>query len=205
MSVSCWIPWYSTGLRGSGSNHFEALSVSVPERRLVRMGAGLRFKGSIYPQLFVRMYAPNAAVIALGIARGALDSFKQLARSKPGTVGQPGIGTQPTVHALVARAEMRLQAARLILHEASVDTQAALTAEGDISESRALRNRLVGAHVAAEATDVVSGLYTAGGSTSVYQGHSLDRALRDVHTANQHVSVGPANFAMAGRHLLEAE
>jgi hypothetical protein len=80
-----------------------------------------------------------------------------------------------------------------------------LNADGDISESRALSNRLIGAHVAAEATDVVSGLYTAGGSTSVYQGSTLDRALRDVHTANQHVSVGPNNFAASGKYLLENE
>lgn len=80
-----------------------------------------------------------------------------------------------------------------------------LAAEGDISESRAFANRLVASHVAAEATDVVSGLYTAGGSTSVYQGQELDRALRDVHTANQHVSTGPNNFALVGGRLLEAE
>ena len=79
-----------------------------------------------------------------------------------------------------------------------------LNADGDISESRALNNRLVAAQVAAEATDVVSGLYTAAGSTSVYQGDRIERALRDVHTANQHVSVGPANFASSGRHVLRA-
>jgi alkylation response protein AidB-like acyl-CoA dehydrogenase len=197
--------WYSTGLRGTGSNHFEARNMSVPARRMVAIGSGLRFTGSIYPQLIVRMFAPNAAVVSLGVALGALAAFKELARSKPGTVGQPGIGAQPTVHALIARSEIRLQAARLALHEASVDTQAMLTSEHDISEPRALSNRLVGTYVAAEATDVVSSLYTAAGSTSVYQGNPLDRALRDVHTANQHVSSGPNNFAMVGSHLLNAD
>jgi len=194
--------WFSTGLRGSGSHHFKAENVFVPAHLRASMTSGRQIAGSIYPEVYVRMLSPNHAAVGLGVALGALDAFKDLAGTKPGSRGQPPIGEQQTVHALIGRSEVRLTAARLSLHEASADTDDELRTTGDISEERFLLNRLTGAHVAAEATDVVSQLYTAAGSTAVYQSNRLDRALRDVHTVNQHVSTSPANFAHAGRHLL---
>jgi hypothetical protein len=115
------------------------------------------------------------------------------------------LGEQQIIHALVGRSEIRLRAAHLAVLDASAATQAQLDAEGNISMERFMLNRLAGAHVAAEATAVVSDLYTAAGSSSVYQSSRLDRALRDVHTVNQHLSAGPANFALAGRFLLSGE
>ncbi|HEU0074717.1 MAG TPA: acyl-CoA dehydrogenase family protein [Dehalococcoidia bacterium] len=196
--------WYSTGLRGSGSHHIQAENVFVPEHRRFSLTSGRRISGSIYPEVYVRMLSPNHAAVGLGVALGALDAFKQLARSKPASRGQPPLSDQGAVHALIGRSEVRLHAARLALHDASVQTQEQLASAGDLLEERFLLNGLVSAHVAAEATDVVSQLYTAGGSTSLYQTNRLDRALRDVHTANQHLSTGPANFAQGGKYLLTA-
>ena len=196
--------WYSTGLRGSGSHHIQAENVFVPDHRRFSLTSGRRISGSIYPKQYVRMLSPNHAAVGLGVALGALDAFKELARNKPASRGQPPLAEQPTIHALVACSEIRLRAARLALHEASADSQALLEAEDDIPDERFWMNRLVSAYVAGEATSVVSDLYTAAGTSSVYQSSRLDRALRDVHTANQHISTGPANFAQTGKHLLSA-
>jgi alkylation response protein AidB-like acyl-CoA dehydrogenase len=197
--------WYSTGLRGSGSHHIQAEKVFVPDHRLARVDAPPRIAHSIYPHQYVRVLSPNHAAVGLGVALGALDAFKELARTKPGSRGNPPLGEQQIIHALVGRSEIRLRAAHLAVLDASAATQAQLDAEGNISMERFMLNRLAGAHVAAEATAVVSDLYTAAGSNSVYQSSRLDRALRDVHTVNQHLSAGPANFALAGRFLLSGE
>jgi alkylation response protein AidB-like acyl-CoA dehydrogenase len=190
--------WYSTGLRGSGSNHIRAENVFVPDRRRFSFTSGRRISGSIYPEVYVRMLSPNHAAVGLGVALGALDAFKALARTKPGSRGQPPLSEQPTIHALVGRSEMRLRAARLALHEASADSQALLDTQGDVTEEQFLMNRLVSAQVAAEATSVVGDLYTAAGSSSLYQTSRLSRPAGCAHGQPAHLH-GAGEFRPDGQ------
>jgi alkylation response protein AidB-like acyl-CoA dehydrogenase len=45
-------------------------------------------------------------------------------------------------------------------------------------------------------------MYEAGGGTSVYARHPLQRHFRDIHVATQHIMVGPASTSLVGRVLL---
>ena len=54
-----------------------------------------------------------------------------------------------------------------------------------------------------ECLAVVEQLYAIAGSAALYTERStLDRRLRDMHAMNQHVVIGVANYAVAGRVLL---
>ena len=48
-------------------------------------------------------------------------------------------------------------------------------------------------------------IYKAAGGAAVYQKGSLDRCLRDILTANQHVVATARTYEMAGRLLLGLE
>jgi alkylation response protein AidB-like acyl-CoA dehydrogenase len=52
---------------------------------------------------------------------------------------------------------------------------------------------------AATAVDIV---YTAAGARANYRSSPLQRALRDVHAATQHMGTAPQQFESAGRMLL---
>ncbi|HJQ55670.1 MAG TPA: hypothetical protein VJ890_02110 [Vineibacter sp.] len=52
---------------------------------------------------------------------------------------------------------------------------------------------------AAQAVDLV---YEAGGGSSIYATTPLERCLRDIRTASQHVSMATANYEVVGRVLL---
>jgi indole-3-acetate monooxygenase len=53
------------------------------------------------------------------------------------------------------------------------------------------------------ATQAVDLMFSAGGSASVYANTGLERCLRDIRTAGQHVVVVPSNYGMVGQALLD--
>ena len=65
--------------------------------------------------------------------------------------------------------------------------------------------RLAAAHAAAGAAEAVQLCYRSAGSTAVWQGHPLERLLRDVNAAAQHYGISPVVYEAAGRVLLGRE
>jgi alkylation response protein AidB-like acyl-CoA dehydrogenase len=57
-------------------------------------------------------------------------------------------------------------------------------------------------HAAASARQVTELMYQAGGGSAVYSRGALDRCLRDVQAAAQHLGVSPINYELAGRLFL---
>jgi hypothetical protein len=58
---------------------------------------------------------------------------------------------------------------------------------------------------ATQARQAVDIVYRAGGASSVYASTFLERCLRDINTASQHITVMPTNFEVAGQLFLGAE
>ena len=48
-------------------------------------------------------------------------------------------------------------------------------------------------------------MFSAGGSASPYVSSGLERCLRDIHAAGQHITLAPANYQMAGQAFLGAD
>jgi alkylation response protein AidB-like acyl-CoA dehydrogenase len=61
---------------------------------------------------------------------------------------------------------------------------------------------LAGTHATHTAAAVVRTMYTEAGGSANYRRSPLQRALRDVHAATQHVGIGPHWFEEGGRLLL---
>ena len=52
------------------------------------------------------------------------------------------------------------------------------------------------------AIQTVDLMFSAGGSASLYASSRMERCLRDIRTAGQHVAVVPANYEMFGQASL---
>jgi indole-3-acetate monooxygenase len=75
--------WYTTGLRGTGSNDFVVNDVFVPEERTMSWrNPRVRRPGALYALPYV--FAAKVVAVPLGIARGALQAFKEMARKAEG-------------------------------------------------------------------------------------------------------------------------
>jgi hypothetical protein len=53
------------------------------------------------------------------------------------------------------------------------------------------------------ATEAVDLMFNAGRSASIYANSRLERCLRDIRTAGQHICVAPGNFEMVGQAFLD--
>ena len=195
--------WDTSGLRGTGSHDFVVDDVFVPAGRSFSL---FRSQHALAPyrSAFFGGLAAGVAAVALGIARAAIDAFVALARDKRPMGARRTIAERELVQLSVARAEARVRAARAFLLDA-VESAGATSATGEASiEQRALL-RLAACHAATEAAAAADLVYEAGGGSSIYASSPLGRCFRDVHTATQHVMVGPSAATLAGRILLGLE
>ena len=62
--------------------------------------------------------------------------------------------------------------------------------------------RLAAVHAFRACADAVDLCFEAGGGSSVYDGSTLQRAFRDVHTAGQHITLACTGYETVGRVLL---
>jgi alkylation response protein AidB-like acyl-CoA dehydrogenase len=109
-----------------------------------------------------------------------------------------GIAHRELVQLQVARAEAKVQSARAFLHQAMHDV-----GEGTLRARAMLR--LAASNAATESAAAVDLAYEAGGATSIYSKHPLQRHFRDVHVATQHLMVSSTSTILAGRVLLDVE
>jgi alkylation response protein AidB-like acyl-CoA dehydrogenase len=195
--------WYTTGLRGTGSHDFEVTDVFVPEAHHFPSLGGTAYQpGPLYHTTITNVWGPNVAAVALGIARDALDSFAELARSKRRTRNQTPLAERESFQEKLGEAESLLRSGRAFLLETVRDSWAVLSSGREISEEQAAVNRLATARAVLNAVHAVDAVFMAAGSSSMYATSRLDRCFRDVHMVTQHAVVAPANFALGGRFFL---
>jgi hypothetical protein len=64
---------------------------------------------------------------------------------------------------------------------------------------------LASTHAAAAAKQATELMFSAGGSASPYTSSGLERCVRDIHAACQHLTLAPPNYQMAGQALLGSD
>jgi alkylation response protein AidB-like acyl-CoA dehydrogenase len=193
--------WHSLGMRGTGSTHFTVKDAFVPEKRTFSVFTGRpQVKGALYNLGVLPMFAMSVTSVLPGIARAAIDSFIELAKAKTPTFSQTGLATRPTIHAEVARVEAMVQSARAFLYEVANEMMASVKAGKPVSEELEARRRLACANVGYSCTQAVDRLFALAGTTPIYSGHRLERCLRDIHTASQHLFVSPVWWEKTGQY-----
>lgn len=110
--------WSVSGLRGSGSHDIAVQDVFVPEERAVAYGTGKRYQsGPLYTFPIFGLLAVSVASVATGMARGAIDVFIELAKTKRLTGSRRLINQRAAVQLQVAQAEALLRAGRAFMFQ----------------------------------------------------------------------------------------
>ena len=112
---------------------------------------------------------------------------------------------QPMVQADMGHAEAHLRAGRALLTETVRDTWTAVTTLGTLTLDQRAALRIAATHTIRLAVQVVDIAYNAGGATSIYDGHPLQRAFQDIHVISQHIQSRYAHYELVGRHWLGLE
>jgi indole-3-acetate monooxygenase len=198
--------WTVAGLRGTGSHDMAVHDATVPAARSVQFSTDpVRERGALYAFPIFSLLAFGIAAVALGIARGAVDEFRDIAREKIATGSRRVLAERGATQSEVARAEALIAASRDHLLARIDAAWRGVLAGKPIDVVERARLRLAATHAVRSAARAVDRMYDAAGGGAVYESGPLARRFRDVHVATQHVMVSPATYEMTGRVLLGLE
>jgi indole-3-acetate monooxygenase len=201
--------WDPLGMRGTGSHDVVADDVFVPESHTAPLVPdapnGPAFQGPLYRLGVLPVFWGNA-VVALGIARAAIDEGVELAKSKIPALMQARPVDRGVVQAHLARAEAKLCAARAYFYATLSDIWDSAVAGERPSIEQRVQAHLAASFAAEASAEVVDHIHAAVGSSGVREEqHRFARHFRDVHTISQHATCSAARFESMGQIMLGLE
>lgn len=195
--------WHTHGLRGSGSTHYRAEGVFIPEDQAMRIEPAL-FEGKepLYSSGF--NWVTTMAAVPLGTARRALDEAKIIIAAGKGGIPPQPLGKLQHVREVIGECETLHGAARAFLYAAANEFWAGLEAGTPAVE---VKGRLALANVNSfrMAAEVTRKLFDMMGAHAVFEGNPLERLARDALTLNQHMIIARPAFATYGAMMLGEE
>lgn len=194
--------WNVIGLSGTGSHDMEVDDLLVPRSRAISLVTDKpRIDAALYKFPVFGCLAVGIAAVSVGIARRAIDELVELAGGKTPMGSRKRLCDRGVVQVEIAQAEALQRSARSFLVETVGETYHEAERYGEISVRQRALLRLSACNAVRQARRAVDRMYEAGGGTSIYRSSPLQRCLRDVHAATQHLMVGSATMEMAGRVL----
>jgi alkylation response protein AidB-like acyl-CoA dehydrogenase len=194
--------WHTAGLRGTASNDFVLRDRFVPTHRTCWFTHAPTRPEPLYRLPAVAVFAAGIAAVPLGIARHAIALFTALAGAKTPTWQHALLREKAAAQLVVGQAEGLVRAGRAFLTETLRDAWATVSGGAALSWAQRGLLWLAGTQAATQAVQAVELLFTAAGASAVYASTGLERCLRDVRTAAQHLAVAPTNFELAGQLAL---
>ena len=143
--------------------------------------------------------------MALGIARGMLEDFVELARDKVPRGAKGTLRENNVIQSQVAQAEAKLRSSRAFLLCTLDEMWGEAGRTGHFSRAQSASLRLASTWAIHQARDVVSALYHAAGSTAIFDDNPFERRFRDMHTASQQSQGRPVHLETVGQILLGLE
>lgn len=210
--------WFTMGLAGTGSKTIVVDDQFVPTFRAVSFADMLSGNGpgtatnpsSLYRQPMLAVVPYCLVAPALGMARGALEAFKdQVAgRATRGAVagGNNKMSEFITVQMRVAEATASIDAAELMIHRDINDTLAVVDGGKPADVKLRMRNRLTHSFATRLLVQAVDAVFLAAGGSALGLQHPLQRFWRDIHAASAHISLNwDSVSAMYGQHVFGLE
>ncbi len=204
--------WDTAGMRGSGSHDVRMTERYVPPEHLLpfrSLGPSEMFENPTYRNPTHAIY--NKAAVALGVCRGALDSFIELAQEKTPWGAGSMLKDQAQVQYRIGEAQATLLAARTFV----LDTQDRLEAHLGPLPSQGGRLApewsffwpalLACAHAAQSCRQVVDMLNNTAGTTGSRMDSPLERQLRDAHQAANHALISYRHYEDLGKTFVGFE
>lgn len=194
-----------TGLRGTGScdcsveNHYLPQELSFVWDLLQPKPARGGVSYLLPPFAYV---AKEHGSVAIGGARRALDELIAIATTTRGTFRASRLDERQVVHRFIAEADIKLRAARALMHEryaALFDkvTAGRLPDGADIADVRAIC-----VHATDVAISVATMAYHFAGNTGLHHPNVIGRLLRDLNTAGIHQVMSDTAYENHGKFRL---
>ena len=200
--------WDVACLRGSGSHDVRTTGGHVPPHLA---DVGLVTFPAHHDNPVFRMPVPlrlayNKAAIALGVAKGTLAEFTNLAATKTPMLSTAPLRDRPVAQQRMGEGTATYRAARAYLMEAMTAVEDELHAGAPWPGAETTQNaRLACTHAANACMGVVDSITNAAGTSAIYMKSPLERKLRDAHGCATHRWVSHPLYGEIGRIYLGGE
>jgi alkylation response protein AidB-like acyl-CoA dehydrogenase len=197
--------WHVTGLRGTGSHDLRVEDIFVPTELTgsFAMPTGPRpERESLLARIpfMTALCIAQSPAVCLGIARRAIDEFRELAAGKERPFAQR-LSEQTESHVGLARAEALLRSGRSYWYQTIAALWESVTGGREVSLNERVNVRLAAMTVVENSVRAVDTTHRLAGSTAIFESCPMERCWRDVHTAAQHMQVQHGRWETAGRVL----
>jgi alkylation response protein AidB-like acyl-CoA dehydrogenase len=193
------------GLKGTGSCDFSVENYKLsPDLAFVwDLLAPKPLRGGIsylFPPF--SYVAKEHGSVAIGAARRALDELITIATTTRGMFRSSRLDERQVVHRFIAQADLKLRAARALMHERYLalydKVGAGQLPEGtDIADTRAIC-----VHATDVAIEVATMAYHFASTTGLHHPHVIGRLMRDLNTAGLHQVMSDTAYENHGKFRL---
>ena len=186
--------WFVAGLRGTGSKDLVVEGALVPEHRTLSLAhavagssPGAALHGApVYRAPFTSALGIALAGPALGIARGALDHYRERTRERVLTYGGAKLAEQMPMQIRLAEAAAEIECAELLTERVCRDLARGTRGELELDLAARARIRRDAAYVVRLCTRAVDRLFEASGAHGLFDASPIQRAFRDLHAMSAH-------------------
>ncbi len=203
--------WFTSGMRGTGSNTVHAHEVFVPDHHL-HWVPGLLTHEYATPfkdeALYRSAFIPVAALILvgpqLGLAQAALDYVIEKGHKRGIAYSEYELQRDaPTFQLAIAKAATLVDTAHLFAYRAAADIDDAAKADRTMTYAERARVRNDTGVAAESAREAIRVLCSAHGASSFSESSPMQRMWRDSEIASRHAVVAPEISALIyGRALM---
>jgi indole-3-acetate monooxygenase len=196
--------WHVAGLQGTGSLDFSVDGVFIPEELTYDLGSPAVRGGDLFRLGMPAFVSNEVPPFAIGLARRALDDMIELSTHTARFPGGPTVSERAVFHKELGRAETRIRAARAVHREAMAAAWESAVAGATPGEELQLAATTASVYAVETCADVVSDLFRYGGGRVLALTNPMQRHLRNVLAARQHLALSEESYETAGRFLLQS-
>jgi alkylation response protein AidB-like acyl-CoA dehydrogenase len=196
--------WHVAGLQGTGSLDFSVDGIFVPSELTYDLGTPAVRGGDLFRLGMPAFVSNEVPPLAIGLARRALDDMTELATHTARFPGGPTVSERAVFHKELGRAETRIRAARAVHREAMAAAWESAVAGTVPGEELQLAVTTASIYAVETCSDVVTDLFRYGGGRALALSNPMQRHLRNVLAARQHVALSEEHYETAGRFLLQS-
>lgn len=193
--------WEVLGMRGTGSHDLKVKDVFVPDEWTFVRGGAPSVEEPICQYPSIAYAAQVLAVVNLGVARAALNEVSRAA-GRASITGAPKMADRAYVRISIAKAEATLRSARAFFYEATDAAWESIMKGDGVSADQTSTLRLAAVQATRAGAEAVQAAYMLAGTSAIYDGHPLQRHLRDAMVVTQHAFLNESIYDGAGSVML---
>jgi alkylation response protein AidB-like acyl-CoA dehydrogenase len=191
--------WKVEGLKGTGSHHIALRHTFVPEQNTIDVAAAKPAIPTSLNSCGFRLFPTHHAAFAIGVAESAIAEFVALATGgKVPAAGRTAVKDSQIVQYELGRADAALRAARALLNMQCGIDEAEASAVSAADLASLVRRVQSSVWITETCTGVIDTCYRLAGSDAVYESSPLQRRMRDMRAATQHLWGQLRHYAPAG-------